>query len=86
MQTRNKLEESKYFLDILPTVREDPNGFRCNLSAFLNAWRSLLDVMLYDFGEFYNLSFTRQVEMNDKEFYAVAKTLGNEEALRFIRW
>jgi hypothetical protein len=86
MQTRNKLEESKYFLDILPTVGEDPNGFRCNLSAFLNAWRSLLDVMLYDFDEFYNLGFTREVEMNDKEFYAVAKASGNEEAVRFIRW
>lgn len=86
MQTRNKLEESKYFLDILPTVREDSNGFRCNLGAFLNAWRSLLDVMLYDFDEFYDLGFTREVEMNDKEFYAVAKALGNEEALRFIRW
>jgi len=86
MQTRNKLEEAKYFLDNLPTVRENSNGFRCNLSAFLNAWRSLLDVMLYDFDEFYNLGFTREVEMNDKEFHAVAKALGNEEALGFIRW
>ena len=42
--------------------------------------------MLYDFDEFFNLGFTREVEMNDKEFYAVAKVEGNEEALQFIRW
>ena len=62
------------------------DGFRYNVSAFLNAWRGLLDVMLYDFDEFFNLGFTREVEMNDKEFYAVAKAERKEEALRFVRW
>lgn len=42
--------------------------------------------MLYDFDEFFKLGFTREVEMNDKEFCAVAKTIGNAEALRFVRW
>lgn len=86
MQTRNKLEESKYFLGILPTIQEDVDGFRYNLSAFLNAWRSVLDIMLYDFDEFYHLGFTREVEMNDKEFCAVAKALRNLAASKFIRW
>jgi hypothetical protein len=85
-ETRNKLAECKYFLDILPTLTENLDGFRYNVSAFLNAWRSLLDVMLYDFDEFFNLGFTREVEMSDKEFCAVAKANGKEEALRFVRW
>jgi hypothetical protein len=56
------------------------------VSAFLTAWRSVFDVMLYDFDEFYNLGFTREVEMNEKEFRAVAKALRNQDALRFIQW
>jgi hypothetical protein len=42
--------------------------------------------MLYDFDEFYNLGFSREVELTEKEFRAVATALRNEEALRFIQW
>ena len=86
MHTRNKLREAKYFLDILPEMQEDADKFDYNLSAFLNAWRSVLDIMLYDFAENYALGFSRDVEMNHKEFHAVASALTNHEAVRFIRW
>jgi hypothetical protein len=42
--------------------------------------------MLYDFAEHFLLGFTREVEMNDKEFYAVAKALNKNEAIDFIKW
>jgi hypothetical protein len=86
MDTRKKLNEAKYFLDLLPNFQEDENRFYYNLSAFLNAWRSVLDIMFYDFAEHYLLGFTREDDMNDKEFSAVATTLGRAEAVEFVKW
>jgi len=86
MDTRNKLKEAKYFLDLLTQVQNEPDKFRYDLSAFLTAWRSVLDVMLYDFSEYYFLGFNRDVGISDKELYAVAEVLSKTEALRFIRW
>jgi hypothetical protein len=42
--------------------------------------------MLYDFAEYFSLGFTREVEMNDKKFCAVAKPLNRNEAVDFIKW
>jgi len=86
METRNKLKEAKYFLEILPKAQEEPDIFYYNLGAFLNSWRSVLDIMLYDFAEYYALGFTREDDMDDKEFHAVATALHNEEAVKFIKW
>ena len=86
MDTRKKLSEAKYFLDLLPSFQEDENKFYYNLSAFLNAWRSVLDIMLYDFAEHYSLGFTRGVELNDKDFFAVATALSKTEAVKFVKW
>ena len=71
---------------MLPNFQEDANKFYYNLSAFLNAWRSVLDIMLYDFAEHYSLGFTRGVELNDKEFFAVATALSKTEAVEFVKW
>jgi hypothetical protein len=86
MDTRKKLSEAKYFLGLLPIFQEDTNKFYYNLSAFLNAWRSVLDIMLYDFAEHYSLGFTREVELNDKDFFAVATALNKTEAVEFVKW
>jgi len=86
MDTRNKLKEAKYFLDILTQAQNEADKFYYDLSAFLTAWRSVLDVMLYDFAEYYALGFNRDVEMTHKEFYAVAEVLNKTEAIRFIKW
>lgn len=83
--TRKRLEEARYFFVRLSEAKND-DEFHFNLSAFLNAWRSILDVMLYDFTEHYSLGFSREDELNDKEFTAVATTLKNTQALKFIKW
>jgi hypothetical protein len=84
--TRDKLNEAKYFFEMLSQVQEEPDKFYYNLSAFLTAWRSVLDVMLYDFAEYYSLGFSRDVDMTHKEFFAVAKALTKTEAMKFIEW
>jgi hypothetical protein len=86
MDTRKKLCEAKYFLDLLPCFQEDENKFRYNLSAFLSAWRSVLDIMLYDFDEHFSLGFTREANINYTEFLAVATTLKKTEAIKFAKW
>lgn len=86
MDTRNKLSEAKYFLEILFGVQDDTDKFYYNLSAFITAWRSTLDYMLYDFAEIFNLGFTRDDEMTEKEFRAVSNALNKTKALAFIRW
>ena len=84
MDTRNKLSEAKYFLEILFGVQDDTDKFYYNLSAFITAWRSTLDYMLYDFAEIFNLGFTRDDEMTEKEFRAVSNSLNKTKALAFI--
>lgn len=85
MLTRKRLDEAKYFCSKLTEAKND-DEFYFNLSAFMNAWRSILDVMLYDFTEYYSLGFSREDDMNDKEFRAVATALKNAQALNFIQW
>ena len=86
METRKKLAEAKYFLDFLPKHQQEEKTFVYNLDAFLGAWRSVLDIMLYDFAEHYCLGFTREADMNDREFYAVAEVLKRADAKEFIKW
>ena len=86
MDTRSKLEEAKYFLDALVKTKDDPKLLYFNLSAFLSAWRSVLDVMLYDFAEHYSIGFTRQDVITDQNFKAVAQALKHRDALHFIDW
>lgn len=86
MDTRSKLSEAQYFLDNLPNVQNNPEEFYYNLSAFLTAWRSALDVMLYDLAEHFNLGFTREDEMTARDFTLAAKILGNTVATQFISW
>lgn len=86
MQTRRKLDEARYFLDQLAEVQSASERFYYCLSAFLNAWRSVLDVMLYDFVEHHNLGFTREDKITDQHVRAVANALNNNGALQFIEW
>jgi hypothetical protein len=86
LHTRNKLAEAKYFLDILPNMTDDDDGFHYNLSAFLSAWRSTLDIMLYDLAEHFLLCFTREDDMSKRDFEVAAKALRNRTALQFISW
>lgn len=85
MDTRDKLEEARYFLDSL-RGEENPNRFNYTLSAFLGAWRSVMDIMLYDVAELWRLGLTRENRITDNEFSVAAKALNHSNATRFIRW
>jgi hypothetical protein len=83
--TRKRLDEAAYFYNRLVGTQND-DEFYFNLSAFLSAWRSILDVMLYDFNEHYSLGFSTEDQLNDKEFKAVANALNKTQAREFIKW
>ena len=85
MHTRNKILEADFFLEKLQQTPDDPD-FTFYLSAFLSAWRSVLDIMLYDFAEHFSLGITRDDKINEQNFIFVAKTFGNHSAVEFIRW
>lgn len=83
--TRKRLDEARYFFGHLSLAKDD-DEFYFNLSAFLNAWRSILDIMMYDFNDFFVLGFSREDEINATEFAAVANALKNTQAIEFIKW
>ena len=85
MDTRNKLQEAQHFLDALRRAG-DANQFNYILSAFLAAWRSVLDIMIYDLAEAWSLGLTREDRITDNEFLVAAKALNHVDALRFIGW
>ena len=84
--TRAKLAEAKFFLDRLQGAATDFDPFYYNLSAFLSAWRSTLDIMLYDFVEIFPLGFTREDAITKRDFKVAARAAQNSEAERFITW
>lgn len=86
METRNKLQEAQYFLNAVSTTEQSTGELYYDLSAFLNAWRSVLDVMLYDFAEHYHLGLTNEDMITEHDFELAAKVLNNNDALRFITW
>jgi len=86
METRKKLEEARFFLEKFRKSLNSEKQFIYYLSAFLSAWRSVLDVMLYDFAEYYSLGLTREHRMTDRDFFIVATAERNDQALRFLKW
>jgi len=85
MDTRKKLKEAEYFLKALPYTH-NTDQFYYTLSAFLSAWRSVLDVMLYDFAEHYNVGLTRKDKMYPHDFWIVAHAQKHANALEFFSW
>jgi len=87
MDTINKLREAKYFLEaVTKTKTTQKRLFIYNLSAFLSAWRSVLDVMLYDFAVHYCIGLTRADRVLPHDFWIVAKAQNNTQALEFFKW
>jgi len=84
--TRTKLAEAEFFLDRLPETADNSDIFYYQISAFLTAWRSTLDIMLYDFADRYPLRFTREDDISRRDFKIAARAINNSEALRFIDW
>jgi len=86
MEAKKKLNETYYFLNALKVNKERPDEFDYNLSAFLAALRGILDVMLYDFAEKYQLGFTRDDRFTFRNLKGSAKRQNKIDALQFLKW
>ena len=88
METRKKLEEARFFLEKFrkSLSRATEKEYYYYLSAFLSAWRSVLDVMLYDFAKYYSLGLTSEDKVSHDEFFIVAKAQSKDKALGFLKW
>lgn len=95
--TRNKLEEARYFLEQFRETLLKPNRSRFYLNAFLLAWRSFIEIMLYDFAEYYGLyNFGNPNAVKHKKFKDVlefaahirksAQRQKKEPAVEFVDW
>ena len=95
--TRDKLEEARYFLEQFRETVLKPKKSKFYLSAFLHAWRSVIDIMLYDFAEYYGLyNFKSPNAGAHNKFSSVIifanhilKTARNQkknQAVEFIEW
>jgi len=79
----NKLQEAQYFLEQMRTHSEGTIEFMYNLSAFLSASRSIMDVLLYDYGIKYGL-FTINDRVYPSDFQRLAQ--GNSTVASFYTW
>jgi hypothetical protein len=89
MQVKEKLNEAHYFLDMLRNAPQDnahERQFIYILSAFLNSWASVLDVLLYDYLEKFSLGFSRSERITERDFEIAARALNHTQATLFIRW
>jgi hypothetical protein len=88
LDTRSKLEEARHFLKEFIRTQKEPDTYKpyFNLSAFLSAWRSVLDVMLYDFAEYYTIGLNREDKMYPRDFWLVSKVQSKKQALEFLDW
>jgi hypothetical protein len=88
MKAEDKLAEAKYFLGKLQSSDEAELSF--NLSAFVQAWRSVFDVLLYDYAEkYFKCAPARTPRITKDDFKKIAEVfdnLGNSESKRFIEW
>lgn len=86
LDTRYKLQEAKYFLDTLLKTKHGEEPFYYNLSAFLSAWKSVFEIMLYDLAEHYSIGLTRKDKMYPHDFWIVAYAQKHSQALQFYKW
>ena len=88
MKAENKLAEAKYFLEKIHKSNESELGF--NLSAFIQAWRSVFDVLLYDYAEeYFGYTEARKFKTTKNIFSEIAIVLenqGNDIPRKFIDW
>jgi hypothetical protein len=86
VHAREKLDEAVYFLGQLEKYEDRKELFDYNLSAFVVSWRSVIDIMLYDFAEKFSLNLTRDDYLGEEQFRLSARVLGRKEALDFLKW
>jgi hypothetical protein len=86
VQSKDKLAECNYFLNKLQKYSYHDIEGDFYYSAFVIAWRSFLDVLLYDAAIQFNLGFYRDERMYPKHFRDRAQKLGNKKAIEFLNW
>lgn len=87
MDTGKKLREADFFLKALhKTSFNNRDEFHYYQSAFLSSYRSILDIMLYDFAELYRIGLTRENRLFYSDFNRVTHATQNTRALEFIKW
>ena len=99
MQAEYKLKEARYFLRRLkdlrmtssePVADEDTfNVIMYNLSAFVSAWGSVFDVLLYDYAErYFKVNREEKIQIRPENFIMAARAIKsvNPEAEKFIKW
>lgn len=79
----DKLQEAQYFLDQMRSHSGGTQDFMFKLSAFLSAARSVMDLLLYDYGIQYGL-FTINDKIYPDDFQRLAQ--GNSMATSFYIW
>jgi hypothetical protein len=87
-QARRKLREAHYFLQQVSICAEslDEEKFWYNLSAFVSAWISVREYLLYDYAEKLGLGFTRDENMTVRDFEVAARAKNNAEAQQLLSW
>jgi hypothetical protein len=97
MRAEDKLAEAKYFLSKIDGLSQQltifpyqtvllKNEFKYNFSAFMQAWRSTFDFLLYDYAEKY-FNIDREEASIDKHVFTLrAETAQLTEAATFIKW
>jgi hypothetical protein len=97
MRAEDKLAEAKYFLSKIDGLSQQlsifpyqtvllKNEFKYNFSAFVQAWRSTFDFLLYDYAEKY-FNIEREEDYVDKRTFNLrAHTSERTEAATFIKW
>ncbi len=89
MQCEDKLGEARFFLRKLEFTPQDAGHdteFMYLLSAFLSSWRSVTDVMLYDFADKFHLGFSRDEPITDHDLEIAARAASNAQASQFVVW
>ncbi|MHA1541882.1 MAG: hypothetical protein ACTSQH_02765 [Candidatus Hodarchaeales archaeon] len=82
--SNNKIKEAEFFLGKIHETEDDVLIYY--ISAFLSAWRSVFDIILYDAAICFNLGFNRNEDMRDWHFNWAAKRMKHKGALNFIKW
>jgi hypothetical protein len=88
MESEQKLMAAEYHLKRMEKLYgKNYEHFKFELEAFLTQARSVLDVLLYDFAEKFQLGVNRnKEELNDHIFEKKARERRNEQAIKFIEW
>ena len=65
MDTGFKLEEAKFFFEKLGKCDKTEDEYLYYFTAFLNSWRGIWDVMLYDFVSDYIPGLSKSIDRSE---------------------